>query len=388
MTQAPHSSTADNIQSEASHLDEIVSGSDRQIRKELTRYPSESLSNDQWTNWTSTILDRLPFPYGLTVFLFTLLIIAEQILEYTILNPSFSGISLSDIGFRFTLPSLTLYMLLVMKLLKRRAVSTMVQLRPSVLVSDEQYDGLIRRMIQSSRRIEVALLIISLVIILGLFVLLEFPLPTLGALPANSASMFFVITTYVLFGWLGLLFVYTGVKHSLGLGAISRKPLSVNVFDPDNLLPFGNLSLMHSLALVGLVLILLIFLGRPTQVTSLVPLGLATPASVLALIVPIWGVHRQIDRAKEQALVRICVELDDIHSRVYAEEGTVQDNLGVLNDRISILVNLKKMIREGSNWPFRDTTAVARAITAAMSPLIYFVLIETIRIYIVPLLGE
>ncbi|UCF62393.1 MAG: hypothetical protein JSV37_06755 [Anaerolineaceae bacterium] len=388
MTLAPKSSTAENVQSEESHLDEIISGSDRQIPKDMTQHPSKVASNAQWASWTETILDRLPIPYSLIVLLFTLLIIVEQILEYAILDPTFSGISLSSIGFRFTLPSLTLYMLLVMRLLKRRAVKAMVQLRPSVLVSDEKYEGLVRRMIQSSRRIEVALLIISLVIILGLFVLMEFPLPTLGALPASAASRFFVITTYVLFGWLGLLFVYTGVKHSLGLGAISRKPLSVNVFDPDNLLPFGNLSLVHSLALVGLVLILFIFLGMPTQVTSLVPLGLATPASVLALIVPIWGVHRQIDRAKEQALVRICVQLDDIHSRVYAEEGTAQDDLGLLNDRLSILVNLKKMIREGPNWPFRDTTAVARAVTAAMSPLIYFVLIETIRIYIVPLLGE
>jgi hypothetical protein len=388
MTQATQNSTADNVQSEASHLDEIASGSHRQNSEGLTQHPSELVTNAQWASWTETILSRLPFPYGLTVLLFTLFIIAEQILEYTILDPSFSGITLSDIGFRFTLPSLTLYMLLVMKLLKRRAVSALVKLRPSVLVNDEQYEGLVRKMIQTSRMFEVALLIISLVIVLGLFVFLEFPLPTLGALPASLASRFFVITAYVLFGWLGLLFVYTGVKHSLGLGTISRKPISVNVFDPDNLLPFGNLSLIHSLALVGLVLILFIFLGRPTQVTSLVPLGLATPASVLALIVPIWGVHRQIDRAKEQALVRICVQLDDIHTKVYTEEGTVQDNIGVLNDRISILVNLKKMIREGPNWPFRDTTAVARAITAAMSPLIYFVLIETIRIYIVPLLGD
>jgi hypothetical protein len=388
MTQATQNSTADNVQSEASHLDEIASGSHRQNSEGLTQHPSELVTNAQWASWTETILSRLPFPYGLTVLLFTLFIIAEQILEYTILDPSFSGITLSDIGFRFTLPSLTLYMLLVMKLLKRRAVSALVKLRPSVLVNDEQYEGLVRRMIQTSLMFEVALLIISLVIVLGLFVFLEFPLPTLGALPASLASRFFVITAYVLFGWLGLLFVYTGVKHSLGLGTISRKPISVNVFDPDNLLPFGNLSLIHSLALVGLVLILFIFLGRPTQVTSLVPLGLATPASVLALIVPIWGVHRQIDRAKEQALVRICVQLDDIHTKVYTEEGTVQDNIGVLNDRISILVNLKKMIREGPNWPFRDTTAVARAITAAMSPLIYFVLIETIRIYIVPLLGD
>ncbi len=388
MTQAPQSSTAENVQSEASHLGEIVSDIDRKIPKNLAQHPSELASNAHWASWTDTILDRLPIPYGLIILLFTLLIVAEQVIEYSILDPTFSGISLSSIGFRFTLPSLTLYMLLAMKLLKRRAVKAMVQLRPSVLVSDEQYEGLVRRMIQSSRRIEVTLLIISLVIILGLFVLLELPLPTLGALPANAVSRFFVITTYVLFGWLGLLFVYTGVRHSLGLGAISRKPLSVNVFDPDNLLPFGNLSLIHSLALVGLVLILLIFLGRPTQLTSLVPLGLATPASVLALIVPIWGVHRQIDRAKEQALVRICVQLEDIHSRLHAEERTVQDDLGMLNNRLSILVNLKKMIREGPNWPFRDTTAVARAITAAMSPLIYFVLIETIRIYIVPLLGK
>jgi hypothetical protein len=57
-----------------------------------------------------------------------------------------------------------------------------------------------------------------------------------------------------------------------------------------------------------------------------------------------------------------------------------------LNARTNALVNLRKTILESPNWPFRSNTAVARAVLAAMSPLIYFVLTELVRVYIVPVL--
>lgn len=363
--------------------DHEINSSDKGPRKRS----SEGTGNEQWTEWSKTIFDRLPLPFNLTVLLLTLLMIGEQLLEISILYPSITNVELSELGFRLTLPSLTVYILLSMRVLKRRAVDALVKLRPSVQIGDKDYEEHVHRMIRPSRRVEALTLIISILIVVGLFMLLGMPVPTLGPLPSSPPVAVFILVAYVLFGWLGLLFVYTGIKHGLGLGELARQPLTVNIFDPDNLLPFGNLSFIHSLSLVGLVLILIILMGRPTTLTSLVPLGLATTASVLALIVPIWGVHRQIDYARERAHVCICDELNEIHTTLYAVKGTTQEDIGVLSDRTSTLVNLRKMIQEAPNWPFRDTTAIARAITAAMSPLIYFILIETLRIYIIPMLG-
>jgi hypothetical protein len=388
MAEATSSPSAEKVQLEDPAQGRIVPSKEH-ANSDLESRPHspDRERNARWTQWSMTIFDRLPLPFNLTVLLLTLLMIAEQLLEISILYPSITDVELSELSLRFALPSLTVYMLLIMRVLKRRAVSAVVKLRPYVQISDEDYEEHVRRMVRPSRRGEAVTLIISILIVVGLFVLLGMPVPTLGPLPSSPPVAIFIMVAYILFGWLGLLFVYTGIKHSLGLGELARQPLTVNIFDPDNLLPFGNLSFVHSLALVGLVLILIILMGRPTTLTSLVPLGLATPASVLALIVPIWGVHRQIDYARERAHVRICNELNDVHTALYAEKGTAQEDIGAMADRTSALVNLRKMIQEAPNWPFRDTTAIARAITAAMSPLIYFILIETIRIYIVPMLG-
>jgi len=50
-----------------------------------------------------------------------------------------------------------------------------------------------------------------------------------------------------------------------------------------------------------------------------------------------------------------------------------------LNARTNALVNLRKAIQDVPNWPFRSTATVVRAVTAAPSPLIYFLLIELMR---------
>jgi hypothetical protein len=55
--------------------------------------------------------------------------------------------------------------------------------------------------------------------------------------------------------------------------------------------------------------------------------------------------------------------------------------------RTATLSKLRDLIQQSPNWPFKDTAAVARAIVAVTSPLVYFVLNEIIRTYLFPMLS-
>ena len=116
----------------------------------------------------------------------------------------------------------------------------------------------------------------------------------------------------------------------------------------------------------------------------MIPLSLA---SVLVLFIPLWGVHQQIAQAKERVLASIYRQLADIQSALLQGTEAKMENLAAQADRTGMLVQLRKLIQESPNWPFRDTAAVARAVAAALSPLIYFIITEIIRAYLLPILG-
>ena len=83
------------------------------------------------------------------------------------------------------------------------------------------------------------------------------------------------------------------------LGQLSRQPLVIDVYDISDLLPFGRIALMLSLAPVGLMILLLVGLGSPQGPIAWLVLSLATTASLLALVLPLRGIHRQMGSAKQ-----------------------------------------------------------------------------------------
>jgi hypothetical protein len=194
-----------------------------------------------------------------------------------------------------------------------------------------------------------------------------------------------VFAGYTLLGWVGLSQIYCSIRHAVGLGALARQRINVNVFDPSNLLPFGRLSLLHSLPNIGIFLIPLIIFGPPTDsgwvVMAISFVGLVT------LFIPLWGAHQQIGQAKDRVLQGIHAQLADIQAELLEDRETEAGNLGSLAARTKILVDLRGVIDESPNWPFADTAEIARVIAAIMSPLVYFLLNELIRVYLLPILA-
>jgi len=346
------------------------------------RPPPDKATGKRWRQLAKPIFDRFPWPARVTVFLLIALVTGEQIVEEQL----FSGdLTINRFFLRLLLATLAVYLLLAILFLKRQVILSLSRLRRAVDLDIDTFGELVRRMVRPSRLVEVGLLFASAAIVMGLFLGLESDFPFGGtiAMTPSPAVAGLVLLTYVLIGWLGLSLIQTALQHAIGLRRLAQAPLVINVFDPDNLVPFGTLSLMHSLALVGVMVLLIIPLGTPSGISGLMVVGLSSSGSLMALILPIWGVFLQTRQAKDYALSRIYDELEHLQDELL--DGGHQSPAD-LNARTNALVNLRKTILEVPNWPFRSTTTIVRAITAATSPLIYFVLIELVRVYFVPVL--
>ena len=205
-------------------------------------------------------------------------------MERTLLGPLPNRLTAGLVERGLALPLLTVYMLLALKTLKTSALPQLARLRAAVQVSDDVYAGHVQRILYTNPRAEAVLLLSALAVVLAWFGVFRQPFPLVNAyLPPLPLQAILVIAAYTIFGWAGLTLVYSSTRFGLGLGALAKRPLKVNVFDPDGLLPFGGLSLRHSLTVAVTVLLLIIPLGRPTEPSEYAVVLLASLASLSAL---------------------------------------------------------------------------------------------------------
>lgn len=344
-----------------------------------------------WSRSTTLVIEHLPIPYFLLAFIAAAWVGSEQVFEYLcetgmpwnlsgcVFGPPSNAIAGNVVKY-FVLPALTLYMLVMLRILKRTAVGSLAELRPAVLIDDEAYDGLVYRMVSTNRRLEIALLFASIVGVYLIFVLFDIPL----AVTTNShaaefgAGALFILSAYVLFGWAFLTLVTSAFQIGNALGRLAHRPLAVNIYDHGNLLPFGHIALVYSLTLVGVILILLIGLGHPTQLSSWATIIILSSASLAALVVPLWGVNRQMRESRHVELARIHEQLKNLHETLLSPEAIDSKELADSSSRVMSLVNLRKVVLETPTWPYRDTLTIIRAIAIAIAPILYFVLTQII----------
>jgi hypothetical protein len=363
-------------------LDETV----RSAAAPVVAVDSPKTSTD-WRACSMLALERLPLPYPVIVVLVGLFAAGEQILEH-VTAPAYQYPEGEALRQGAVIVVLFLYILIYLGLLKRRAVIGLEKLRPAIEIGDQEYMQYARRMLNANPRFEVALFGVSVVVNYLLFIVagVDPQMRTDGGMPDAVLLAAIFMSVYILLGWLLLTLVYTSIRFARGLGGLARKPLEVNVFDPGNLVPFGELSLLHSLAAVGLVLIPLYFLGPPES-AGFIFIGLSV-ISLGALFVPLLGVHRQMGVAKEQALDQIYAQLMDGHRRLMECSSCVErEALDDLANRTALLANLRELVLKSPAWPFRDIAALLRAIIAVASPFLIYFLQRLMDVFVLPRFG-
>jgi hypothetical protein len=135
------------------------------------------------------------------------------------------------------------------------------------------------------------------------------------------------------------------------------------------------------LAPAGVIVILLIGYGRPSQPLSWAILLVAMLASVLALILPLRRIHNQMSRAKLDAQATLNAQLRAAYDRLDGGVEIDDATTSVLHNRSATLVALRQTVNEMTTWPFRDTLAFSRAVLIASAPIIYTVVTELIKVF-------
>jgi hypothetical protein len=328
------------------------------------------------------------FPAAFVVIAAVGLVVAGQLAEDLADSPQLELLPPTFSGQRWTLIATVVYMLLITRVVDR----TVERSIPSIQRVLKLDGPSVRAHIQRLRPVEVsanlALLAASAIIVTTLFAGMGLDMPVTGNpeagepmfLPASPIAALAVLAGYTVVGWAGLSLIYLTVRLGRALGELCREPLEVDVFDTTNLLPFGNIALAGSLAPAGIIVILLLGLGQPEQWFGWSVLLLAAVASVLALLLPLRGLHQQMSAAKDAVLADINARISQVYDEVSRSAVDATQPPG-LDQRTNTLIPLRKTVHEMTTWPFADSVAFGRAILIASAPLIYTVLNELIKVF-------
>lgn len=335
-------------------------------------------------------LQRLPVPYWICVLICGGFAVFAQYVEYSLLGRTLEEFLTPELlPERLAVPLVFLYMLIALPLLKDYTVEALARLRPVVRIPDREFDAYIRRMVCVDVRLDLLLMVTSTALVVLLLAVLRLPTPMSGGdayLPANWWQAATILLNYSLLGWLLLLLLFSSIRLGTGLSDLAQKPLTINAFDLTRILPFGDLSLRHSLTLVGLILVLILPLGRPTEMIDYLIIVELSLGSLMSLILPLRGVRLQIGRTKRTVLHHIADQFHQIQTTLIDEQKLEREELEHLSKNAGELDRLRHMVLATPIWPFRNVAATVRAVLTAMSPLIYFLVTELLRTYLLPLL--
>ena len=289
---------------------------------------------------------------------------------------------------RWTVVATVLYMLVIARVVDRTVQGALPSIERVLRVDASRFRWYAERMRPADVRLNVVLLAVSAAIVVVLFPILGLDLPVTNDpvtnqpvfLPGNLPETIVILAGYTVVGWAGLSLIYLTDRVGRALGRLTQEPLKVDVFDTTNLQPIGNIALAGSLAPAGVIVIMLLGLGRPTTWLSWTVLLIAAVASVLALLLPLRGIHRQMSETKERVLAQLSARIGRVYEDVsQAPLGTAEP--AGTGERASTLIALRKTASEMTTWPFADTVSFGRAVLIASAPLIYTVLSELIRVF-------
>jgi hypothetical protein len=166
------------------------------------------------------------------------------------------------------------------------------------------------------------------------------------------------------------------------LARLSNQPLEINLFDPRGLYAFGNLSFAYASVISVRMLLQILFFGFIQGSGMAVIFSIASVASLLALILPIWAVHAQMLKAKIDLLERLDGELNaqtrrfvggEREPELLAQTAAAVQSLGAMRDRIAARWT----------WPVPDSVTAVQAVAISGAPT----LLSVAKSYLAPLLG-
>jgi len=325
---------------------------------------------DLWILRTTTRLPGSPLSQGLA--LATLLLAAGFLA--TLATPPVRRVEFA--WFRIlSLPLLSGYLLMALHAMAAASRRALSDLSPSLDLEPSEHARLAWRLRAPPRTAR------TLAAAAGLGV----PLVVASVLPDLRAAVWQGHPQVLVFGAMAALFWWLAAQVVVLLLLQSRcffdlalDDLRVDLFDPGPLTPFGRLAVRNALLVSGALAVgvglaatpdahaawlLRIELTRGVGLMAAL-LGAGALCGLVALVLPLLGVHRRLRREKEAALARLVEALPSHAAATARARGT--SPTGQLEQTAALLV-MREAVERASEWPL-DASMLGRFGLYALLP--------------------
>ena len=220
-------------------------------------------------------------------------------------------------------------------------------LRSSSALPDEEFQILKDSLSQRSIGWVIATVSFSLLLAFGqLSMIWGSPTLVLSSLVESLSSASATVITFLL--WIVMTTVITVlIDNARTLAKFGRDHLAVSVLNRRNLLPFGDVAVISTLALIGTLAFYPLMMIDGARTEAVLPGLLATGLPMLMLfIIPMWPVHKRLMAMKR-------AELDLVAMNIEAESGKGTSPAGDFDllQRIMPLLSYQRELNQMSTWP-------------------------------------
>jgi hypothetical protein len=276
------------------------------------------------------------------------------------------------------------YFLFAMHLLDDLARRAMADYRPRLRGGDAEYETLTYRLTTMPFRTS---------LVVGILALAEgaIYIPVLLSPVDIAASHYLtspaaVVADTVLSILAGVFMVTFGFHTLRQLWLISRiytRHTDVSIFDTGGLYALSRVTAVTAVALLFFTYIyfaLYITNGSINSVINGVVVAIIVLGALLAFVVPLWGAHRLLQRAKNQRQSEIAHRIEAAANSLHAQAdaATYTEEVGHIKTTLDALLVERGVVSKASTWPW-EPDAVRAVLTAVLLPIFIWILTRVLE---------
>jgi hypothetical protein len=240
---------------------------------------------------------------------------------------------------------------------QRGALRVLRELRPFLRCSDAEFEQLAHRITAfDMRRLRAAGFVFALLVVP--FVAFDPSMEFLRAQESVGGTFFaWVLSINVVLNWMLARLIFHELQISLEFSRIGERYAEVDLLNVRPLLPFARRGLQGALVWILFVSLMSLHyaIGSAADIVAPVLLALLGVAFI-ALLLPVWGVHRRLTEQKRAELERLCAEIGPARERLLEARADAPVDAAT---RLSVLLTLRQQVEAAREWPF-DVPTLAR----------------------------
>ena len=167
------------------------------------------------------------------------------------------------------------------------------------------------------------------------------------------------------------------------LARLSHQPLEINLYDTHSLYPFGQLSFAYAAIISVRMLIQIATTGFVEGVMAVIFI-ISSVASLLALVLPIWSVHRQLRSEKQQMLQQLAAQMNQVTRSLFAQQLDKPEHLQSVATSLQTIGSIHERIANIWTWPVPNSITAIQVLLLSTAPT----LLNLLKTYILPMVNS